>query len=40
VRSAYLLDWYGDLGNKNNVDSAYAIFGGAVGEINAVYDIR
>ena len=40
VRSAYLLDWYGDLGNKNNVDSAYAIFGGAVGEINAVYDGR
>ena len=40
VRSAYLLDWYGDLGNKNNVDSAYAVFGGAVGEINAVYDIR
>ncbi len=40
VRSAYLLDWYGDLGNKNNVDSAYAVFGGAVGEINAVYDIQ
>lgn len=40
VRSAYLLDWYGDLGNKNNVDSAYAIFGGAVGEINAVYEIQ
>ena len=40
VRSAYLLDWYGDLGNKNNVDSAYAIFGGAVGEINGVYDIQ
>ena len=39
VRSAYLLDWYGDLGNKNDVDGAYAIFGGAVGEINAVYDI-
>ena len=40
VRSAYLLDWYGDLGNKNNVDNAYAIFGGAVGEINGVYDIQ
>ncbi len=40
VRSAYLLDWYGDLGNKNNVDNAYAVFGGAVGEINAVYDIQ
>ena len=40
VRSAYLLDWYGDLGNKNDVDSAYAIFGGAVGEIDAVYDVR
>ena len=40
VRSAYLLDWYGDLGNKNDVDGAYAVFGGAVGEINAVYDVR
>ena len=39
VRAAYLLDWYGDLGNKNDVDSAYGVFGSAVGEISAVYDI-
>ena len=39
VRAAYLLDWYGDLGNKTDVDSAYLVFGSAVGEISAVYDI-
>ena len=39
VRAAYLLDWYGDLGNKNDVDSAYAVFGKAVDTIRAVYDI-
>ncbi|MEE2791625.1 MAG: hypothetical protein VX453_08345 [Acidobacteriota bacterium] len=39
VRAAYLLDWYGDLGNKNDVDSAYGVFGSAVGEISAVYNI-
>ena len=38
VRAAYLLDWYGDLGNKNNVDSAYGVFGNAVNEIGAVYE--
>jgi len=40
VRAAYLLDWYGDLGNKNDVDSAYGIFGSAVGDIAAVYGIN
>ena len=39
VRAAYLLDWYGDLGNKNDVDSAYGVFGSAVSEISAVFDI-
>lgn len=39
VRAAYLLDWYGDLGNKNDVDSAYGVFGSAVGEISTVYNI-
>ena len=38
VRAAYLLDWYGDLGNKTDVDNAYSVFGSAVGEISAVYD--
>jgi len=39
VRAAYLLDWYGDLGNKNDVDSAYGIFGSSVETIGTVYDI-
>ena len=39
VRSAYLLDWYGDLGNKNDVDAAFAVFRSAVGEINAVFEV-
>ena len=38
VRAAYLLDWYGDLGNKTDVDSAYDVFGSSVGKIRAVYD--
>ena len=38
VRAAYMLDWYGDLGNKTAVDSAYSVFGSAVGEISAVYE--
>lgn len=40
VRSAWLLDWYGDLGNKNQVDDAYEIFGVAVGQIAGVYQLR
>ena len=39
VRAAYLLDWYGDLGNKTDVDTAYDVFGAAVGEISAVYAV-
>jgi len=37
VRAAYLLDWYGDLGNKNDVDDAYGVFGASVNEIKTVY---
>ncbi|HCE02813.1 MAG TPA: hypothetical protein DEQ98_06180 [Acidobacteria bacterium] len=39
VRAAYLLDWYGDLGNKNDVDDAYGVFGASVSQIAAVYDV-
>jgi hypothetical protein len=39
VRAAYLLDWYGDLGNKNDVDDAYQVFGASVNEIAAVYEL-
>ncbi len=39
VRAAYLLDWYGDLGNKTDVDSAYDVFGSSVTEIRTVYDV-
>ena len=38
VRAAWLLDWYGDLGNKQQVNDAYEIFEAAVGEIFRVYD--
>ena len=37
VRAAWLLDWYGDLGNKQQVSDAYDIFNQAVLEIVAVY---
>ena len=37
VRAAWLLDWYGDLGNKQQVSDAYDIFGAAVSEIVALY---
>ena len=37
VRAAYLLDWYGDLGNKQQVSGAYDIFGEAAREIVRVY---
>ena len=39
VRAAYLLDWYGDLGDKTDVDSAFRVFGSAVREIGAAYDV-
>ena len=38
VRAAWLLDWYGDLGNKQQVNDAYDVFGSAVAEIARVYD--
>ena len=37
VRAAWLLDWYGDLGNKQQVDDAYGVFGSAVALISRVY---
>ncbi len=38
VRAAWLLDWYGDLGNKQQVSDAYDILNEAVAEITRVYD--
>lgn len=37
VRAAWLLDWYGDLGNKQQVNEAYDIFGSAVRQISDAY---
>lgn len=37
VRAAWLLDWYGDLGNKQQVSGAYDIFGAAASEIARAY---
>ena len=37
VRAAWLLDWYGDLGNKQQVSGAYDVFGLAASEIARVY---
>ena len=37
VRSAWLLDWYGDLGNRQQVGGAYDVFGAAASEIARVY---
>ena len=38
VRSAWLLDWYGDLGNRQQVTGAYDIFGTAASEIARAYE--
>ena len=38
VRSAWLLDWYGDLGNGQQVSEAHGVFDEAVREISGVYD--
>jgi hypothetical protein len=38
VRAAWLLDWYGDLGNKQQVNDAYDVFGSSVAEVSRVYD--
>ena len=37
VRAAWLLDWYGDLGNKQQVSGAYDIFGSAASDIAQIY---
>ena len=37
VRAAWLLDRYGDLGNKQQVSGAYEIFGTAASEISRLY---
>ena len=37
VRAAYLLDWYGDLGNKQQVSGAYDIFAEAAHTIINIY---
>ena len=37
VRAAWLLDWYGDLGNKQQVGGAYDVFNSATSEITRVY---
>ena len=37
VRAAWLLDWYGDLGNKQQVSDAYDIFSAAASEIARIY---
>ena len=38
VRAAWLLDWYGDLGNKQQVSEAHDVFSEAVRGIKQVYD--
>ena len=40
VRAAWLLDWYGDLGNRQRVESAYAGFGQAAAAIATAYSER
>jgi len=40
VRSAYLLDAFGDLGNKQQIVDAYARFNEAVGEITSAFPGR
>jgi hypothetical protein len=37
VRAAWLLDEYGDLGNRQQVESAFAAFSAAAGEVDAVF---
>ena len=38
VRAAWLLDWYGDLGNRQQVDEAYDVFGSSVTTISRIYE--
>ncbi|MBI3264985.1 MAG: hypothetical protein HYZ58_17810 [Acidobacteria bacterium] len=37
VRAAWLLDWYADLGDRQQVTEAYGIFASAVGQIASAY---
>ena len=37
VRASWLLDWYGDLGNRQQVAGAYDIFSSAANEIYRIY---
>lgn len=39
VRAAHLLDWYGDLGNRQQVSGAYDVFAMAWGQIADVYGV-
>ena len=39
VRSAWLLDWYGDLGNRPLIQEAYSVFDAAVSDLRAAYEI-
>ena len=38
VRSAWLLDWYGDLGNRPLIQEAYSVFDSAVRDLRAAYE--
>ena len=38
VRAAFLLDWYGDLGNKQQVSGAYDVFARAVNQITEAFN--
>ena len=38
VRSAWLLDWYGDLGNRPLIQEAYSIFETAVSDLQVAYE--
>lgn len=40
VRAAWLLDWYGDLGNREEVAEAYRVFAEAVRQIRHAYSVR
>jgi hypothetical protein len=39
VRSAWLLDWYGDLGNRPLIQEAFSVFDTAVNDLRAGYEI-
>ncbi len=39
VRAAWLLDWYGDLGNRDQVSDAYRLFAEAAETIRRAYRV-